>query len=59
MTTTVQLKTVESGVVSFKALSHNTIRGAAGGVVLLAELAHHNNLFSSVDLNPPSSSSES
>ncbi|CAI8337786.1 MAG: hypothetical protein CMA41_04680 [Euryarchaeota archaeon] len=59
MTTTVQLKTVESGVVYFKALSHNTIRGAAGGVVLLAELAHHNNLFSSVDLNPPSSSSES
>ena len=58
MTTSVQLKTVENGVVSFNSLSHNTIRGAAGGVVLLAELAHYNNLFPSVDLNPSSSSSE-
>ena len=39
MTTTVQLKSVKNGVVSFVGLSHNTIRGAAGGVVLLAELA--------------------
>ncbi|MGB1365032.1 MAG: hypothetical protein ACPH9F_00335 [Candidatus Poseidoniaceae archaeon] len=45
MTTTVQLKSVEKGVVSFTGLSHNTIRGAAGGVVLLAELAHFNNFF--------------
>ena len=40
MTTTVQLTSVENGVVSFTGLSHNTIRGAAGGVVLLAELAY-------------------
>ena len=40
MTTTVQLKSVKNGVVSFVGLSHNTIRGAAGGVVLLAELAY-------------------
>ena len=45
MTTTVQLKSVNEGVVSFIALSHNTIRGAAGGVVLLAELAYLNKLF--------------
>ena len=56
MTTTVQLISVEQGIVSFQALSHNTIRGAAGGVLLLAELAHFKNLFSSVDLNPSSSS---
>ena len=45
MTTTVQCKSVDEGVVSFTALSHNTIRGAAGGVILLAELAHFNNFF--------------
>jgi aspartate-semialdehyde dehydrogenase len=45
MTTTVQLKSVENGVVSFTGLSHNTIRGAAGGVVLLAELAYLKNYF--------------
>ena len=45
MTTTVQLKSVENGVVSFVGLSHNTIRGAAGGVVLLAELAYLKNYF--------------
>ena len=59
MTTTVHLVSVEQGIVSFQALSHNTIRGAAGGVLLLAELAHFNNLIPSVDLNPSSSSSES
>ena len=58
MTTTVHLETVEQGVVSFQALSHNTIRGAAGGVLLLAELAYYDNHFASVDLNPSSSSSE-
>lgn len=56
MTTTVQLISVEQGIVSFQALSHNTIRGAAGGVLLLAELAYFKDLFSSVDLNPSSSS---
>ena len=45
MTTTVQLKSVENGVVSFIGLSHNTIRGAAGGVVLLAELAYSKKYF--------------
>ena len=45
MTTTVQLKSVKNGVVSFIGLSHNTIRGAAGGVVLLAELAYLKNYF--------------
>lgn len=45
MTTTVQLKSVENGVVSFIGLSHNTIRGAAGGVVLLAELAYLKKYF--------------
>ena len=45
MTTTVQLKSVANGVVSFVGLSHNTIRGAAGGVVLLAELAYLKNYF--------------
>ena len=59
MTTTVQLKSVEDGVVDFTALSHNTIRGAAGGVVLLAELAYSNDLIPSVNINPTSSSSES
>ena len=59
MTTTVQLNHVENNVVHFTALSHNTIRGAAGGVVLLAELAHHCNFLPSVDLNPTPSSSES
>ena len=59
MPTTVQLKRVENNVVHFTALSHNTIRGAAGGVVLLAELAHHCNFLTTVDLNPTPSSSES
>ena len=45
MTTTVQLKAVNDGVVSFTGLSHNTIRGAAGGVVLLAELAYLKKYF--------------
>jgi len=31
---------VEGEVLSFSALSHNTVRGAAGGVILLAEFAH-------------------
>ena len=45
MTTTVQLKSVENGVITFTGLSHNTIRGAAGGVVLLAELAYLKKYF--------------
>jgi aspartate-semialdehyde dehydrogenase len=59
MTTTVQLRSVQDGIVVFRALSHNTIRGAAGGVVLLAELAVFNNMLPSVGINPSSSSSES
>ena len=59
MTTTVQLIDVVDGRISFRALSHNTIRGAAGGVLLLAELAYQNNMIPSVDINPPSSSSVS
>jgi aspartate-semialdehyde dehydrogenase len=59
MTTTVQLIDVVEGRISFRALSHNTIRGAAGGVLLLAELAYQNKIISSVDINPPSSSSVS
>jgi aspartate-semialdehyde dehydrogenase len=31
---------VEGDILSFSALSHNTVRGAAGGVILLAEFAH-------------------
>ncbi|MDP6864456.1 MAG: aspartate-semialdehyde dehydrogenase [Candidatus Poseidoniaceae archaeon] len=31
---------VEGKMLSFSALSHNTVRGAAGGVILLAEFAH-------------------
>ncbi len=34
------LRCPRPNTVSFEAFSHNTIRGAAGGVVLLAELAH-------------------
>ena len=56
MTTTVHLNDVVDGKISFCALSHNTIRGAAGGVLLLAELAYQNNMLPSVDINPPSSS---
>ena len=33
------LQLIEPDIISFEAFSHNTIRGAAGGVVLLAELA--------------------
>ena len=39
MTTTVGNIRVEDNVIRFDALSHNTIRGAAGGVILLAEFA--------------------
>ena len=34
------LRCLDPNTVAFEAFSHNTIRGAAGGVVLLAELAH-------------------
>jgi aspartate-semialdehyde dehydrogenase len=33
------LEVINSKIIRFSAYSHNTIRGAAGGVVLLAELA--------------------
>ena len=39
MTTTVGNIRVEDNIIRFHALSHNTIRGAAGGVILLAEFA--------------------
>ena len=58
MTTTVQLLDVKGGVVNIRALSHNTVRGAAGGVVLLAELAHHNDYLASVNINASSYSSD-
>lgn len=39
MTTTVGNIQVEGNIIRFDALSHNTVRGAAGGVILLAEFA--------------------
>ena len=39
MSTTIGNIRVEGNIVRFDALSHNTIRGAAGGVILLAEFA--------------------
>ena len=38
--------------VRFEAFSHNTIRGAAGGVIYLAELAHRKGLLPSKTVNP-------
>ena len=38
--------------VRFEAFSHNTLRGAAGGVVLLAELAHAMELISPMGPHP-------
>ena len=58
MTTTVRLLDVKGGVVTIRALSHNTVRGAAGGVVLLAELAYHNDYLASVNINASSYSSD-
>ena len=45
MTTTVGNITIEGTTLQFSALSHNTIRGAAGGVILLAELAFSEGLL--------------
>ena len=39
MATTIGNIRVEKNIVRFDALSHNTIRGAAGGIILLAEFA--------------------
>ena len=58
METIVHIEAVEDSVIRFKALSHNTIRGAAGGVVLLAELALAEGHIPSVDINPSDVSSE-
>ena len=58
METIVHIEAVEGSVIKFKALSHNTIRGAAGGVVLLAELALAEGHIPSVDINPSDVSSE-
>ena len=58
METIVYIEAVEGSTVQFKALSHNTIRGAAGGVVLLAEVALAEGYIPSVDINPSDVSSE-
>ena len=58
METCVHIENVSGNTVAFKALSHNTIRGAAGGVVLLAELALAKGKIPSVDINPSNVSSE-
>ena len=42
MTTTVGNIRVDGNIIRFDALSHNTVRGAAGGVILLAELQSMN-----------------
>ena len=39
MATTVGNIRVDGNIIRFDALSHNTVRGAAGGVILLAEFA--------------------
>ena len=39
MSTTVGNIRVDGNIIRFDALSHNTVRGAAGGVILLAEFA--------------------
>jgi aspartate-semialdehyde dehydrogenase len=41
-----------STTVCFEAYSHNTVRGAAGGVVFLAELAHWKGLVSTKPVHP-------
>lgn len=41
-----------ANTVRFEAYSHNTIRGAAGGVIFLAELAHSMELLSSKTVHP-------
>ena len=58
METSVHIESVEGKVIKFTALSHNTIRGAAGGVVLLAELALSERKIPSVDINPSKVSSD-
>jgi aspartate-semialdehyde dehydrogenase len=58
METVVHIEAVEGPTIKFKALSHNTIRGAAGGVLLLAELAVAEGEIPSVDINPSKVSSE-
>ena len=46
------IELLESTKVRFQALSHNTLRGAAGGVVLLAELAVAMELISPMGPHP-------
>ncbi len=58
METCVHLENVSGNTITFKALYHNTIRGAAGGVVLLAELAFAEGKIPSVDINPSNVSSK-
>ena len=42
----------DSTTVRFEAYSHNTLRGAAGGVIFLAELAHWKGLLSTKPVHP-------
>lgn len=58
METCVHVEMVEGSTIKFKALSHNTIRGAAGGVILLAERAIAEGHIPSVDINPSNVSSD-
>lgn len=58
METSVHIESVEGKIIKFRAISHNTIRGAAGGVVLLAELALSQREIPSVDINPSKVSSD-
>lgn len=46
------IEPVDATTVRFQAFSHNTLRGAAGGVVLLAELAHAMELISPMAPHP-------
>ena len=42
----------DATTVQFEAYSHNTLRGAAGGVIFLAELAHWKGLLSTKPVHP-------
>lgn len=46
------IRCLDSTTVRFEAYSHNTLRGAAGGVILLAELAHWKGLLSTKHVHP-------
>ena len=46
------IEMVNPNTVRFQAFNHNTLRGAAGGVVLLAELAYAMELISPMGPHP-------